>query len=239
MARPLRIEYEGAVYHVMACGNGGDDLFRDDEGRWEFRILGQLRICAQQNKSICTNSDLTPFPGAITAAMQHLFNAEGWLNKLLGRGQDGCNQALVDLGNRVARGAEQAADASGKLILVGMAVSVAGVVTAQPEIAAPGMATVAAGGAVGVGAGLGQISSGVLQGMGGAGWDNAVNGVMTLGSSALLGRVVSGSKPTGYRTVSQRRSDRFISNTTTVTGGAWDIAINAISSLGPQQRHCR
>ena len=34
MARPLRIEYEGAIYHVMARGNRGNVLFGDS---WERR----------------------------------------------------------------------------------------------------------------------------------------------------------------------------------------------------------
>jgi len=29
MARPLRIEYAGAVYHVMARGNQGQSIFRE------------------------------------------------------------------------------------------------------------------------------------------------------------------------------------------------------------------
>ena len=33
MARPLRVQYPGAVYHVMARGNQGRDLFRDDQDR--------------------------------------------------------------------------------------------------------------------------------------------------------------------------------------------------------------
>ena len=36
MARPLRIEFDGAVYHIMARGNAGDDIFRDDDDRAEF-----------------------------------------------------------------------------------------------------------------------------------------------------------------------------------------------------------
>jgi len=36
MARPLRIEYAGAVYHVMARGNQGQSLFRDDPDRRRF-----------------------------------------------------------------------------------------------------------------------------------------------------------------------------------------------------------
>ena len=33
MARAVRIEYPGAVYHVMARGNRGQDIFRDDADR--------------------------------------------------------------------------------------------------------------------------------------------------------------------------------------------------------------
>ena len=36
MARALRIEYAGAVYHVMARGNQGRAVFRDDEDRRRF-----------------------------------------------------------------------------------------------------------------------------------------------------------------------------------------------------------
>jgi len=36
MARKPRIEYEGAVYHVMCRGNGGCDIFISDEDRRQF-----------------------------------------------------------------------------------------------------------------------------------------------------------------------------------------------------------
>ena len=36
MARPLRLEYEGAVYHVTARGNARQDIFLHDEDRAEF-----------------------------------------------------------------------------------------------------------------------------------------------------------------------------------------------------------
>jgi REP element-mobilizing transposase RayT len=42
MARPLRLEYAGAVYHVMARGNQGQAIFRDDKDRQRFlETLGQ------------------------------------------------------------------------------------------------------------------------------------------------------------------------------------------------------
>ena len=41
MARPLRIEYEGAVYHVTSRGNSGAEIFLNDTDRLRFlEILG-------------------------------------------------------------------------------------------------------------------------------------------------------------------------------------------------------
>lgn len=36
MARPLRIEYDGALYHITSRGNGKKPLFKDDEDRKKF-----------------------------------------------------------------------------------------------------------------------------------------------------------------------------------------------------------
>jgi len=42
MARQLRTEYEGAIYHVMNRGDRGEPIFRDEEDRWRFcRALGE------------------------------------------------------------------------------------------------------------------------------------------------------------------------------------------------------
>ena len=37
MSRKLRIEYPGAMYHVMNRGGRRKDIFRDDEDRQRFR----------------------------------------------------------------------------------------------------------------------------------------------------------------------------------------------------------
>ena len=43
MARPLRIEFEGAVHHVTSRGNAGDEIFRDDVDRRHFlEVLGAV-----------------------------------------------------------------------------------------------------------------------------------------------------------------------------------------------------
>jgi REP element-mobilizing transposase RayT len=43
MARPLRIEFFGAIYHVTACGNAREAVFRDDADRDLFLdALGEV-----------------------------------------------------------------------------------------------------------------------------------------------------------------------------------------------------
>lgn len=36
MARPLRLEYAGALYHVTSRGDGREDIYLDDSDRWDF-----------------------------------------------------------------------------------------------------------------------------------------------------------------------------------------------------------
>ena len=38
MARKLRVEYPGAIYHVMNRGDRREPIFRDDEDRQRFTI---------------------------------------------------------------------------------------------------------------------------------------------------------------------------------------------------------
>jgi len=43
MARPLRLEYPGALYHVTSRGNARQRIFRDDRDRETFlELLGQV-----------------------------------------------------------------------------------------------------------------------------------------------------------------------------------------------------
>lgn len=44
MARPLRIEFAGALYHVMARGNDREVIYRDDADRQLF-LAGLMRAC--------------------------------------------------------------------------------------------------------------------------------------------------------------------------------------------------
>lgn len=43
MARPLRIEYPGALYHLTSCGDSHEDIFLNDADRWDVgRDLGNI-----------------------------------------------------------------------------------------------------------------------------------------------------------------------------------------------------
>lgn len=52
MARPLRLEYPGAVYHVMARGHERSPIYQDDEDRERFfgdlaRVIEEMRFVVQ------------------------------------------------------------------------------------------------------------------------------------------------------------------------------------------------
>ena len=47
MARPLRLEFAGALYHVTSRGDGRDDIFLSDEDRiakYEVRVKLNLPV---------------------------------------------------------------------------------------------------------------------------------------------------------------------------------------------------
>ena len=58
MARPLRIEYEGAVYHITSRGNARQDIFLDDEDRLKF--LDVLAEVVERYHWICHAYCLMP-----------------------------------------------------------------------------------------------------------------------------------------------------------------------------------
>ena len=51
MARPLRIEYPNALYHVTSRGNGREDIYLDDEGRLLFMQIME-EVCDLFNWSV-------------------------------------------------------------------------------------------------------------------------------------------------------------------------------------------
>jgi REP element-mobilizing transposase RayT len=53
MARPLRIEYEGAFYHVTARGNERKDIFKNDCDREKFLKYVQSAVERYEGESMC------------------------------------------------------------------------------------------------------------------------------------------------------------------------------------------
>ena len=83
---------------------------------------------------------------------------------------------------------------------------------------------------------MSQFVGGVLQGLGGGGFDNTINAAATLGVGATLGRAFAVSK--GFRSASQRRTERFLKNTGTIAGGLFDLSV-AIGTLAPRHASCK
>lgn len=81
MARPLRLEYPGAVYHVMARGHERSPIYRDDEDRERFlgdlaRVVDEMRFVVHAY-CLMTNHYhlLIETPVANLAAGMHRLNA--------------------------------------------------------------------------------------------------------------------------------------------------------------------
>jgi putative transposase len=51
MARPLRIEYSGAVYHITSRGNARKKIYSDDEDRKNF--FGVLETIVKKYNWLC------------------------------------------------------------------------------------------------------------------------------------------------------------------------------------------
>jgi putative transposase len=48
MARPLRLEFAGALYHITSRGNRREYIFKDDEDRQHFLLLIN-QVCETYN----------------------------------------------------------------------------------------------------------------------------------------------------------------------------------------------
>jgi putative transposase len=58
MARPLRLEFAGAVYHVTSRGDRREDIFLNDEDRQEWmRVLGL--VCERFNWTVHAYCQMT------------------------------------------------------------------------------------------------------------------------------------------------------------------------------------
>jgi hypothetical protein len=51
MARPLRLEFAGALYHLTARGNARADIFADNDDRRLFlELLGKKTLCSRAHQ---------------------------------------------------------------------------------------------------------------------------------------------------------------------------------------------
>jgi putative transposase len=79
MARPLRVEFPGGVYHVTARGDGREDIFLDEEDRQRFlAVLGHtIERCDWHCHAYCLMTNHyhllieTPLPN-LSQGMRHL-----------------------------------------------------------------------------------------------------------------------------------------------------------------------
>ena len=58
MARPLRIEFSGAIYHVTSRGDGQEDIYHDDEDRRAFYAV-LLEVCRRFNWVVYAECQMT------------------------------------------------------------------------------------------------------------------------------------------------------------------------------------
>jgi hypothetical protein len=155
----------------------------------------------------------------------------------LGWDKYGCNQRLVNAGNWVERNSGVVTDTATRVEVGAVAFAGGAALFGQFEIS--GAALDVAGGAGKVslyGGATSQIAGGVLQGLGGAGYSNAWNGLAGGAASWALGR--QGDRlAAGYQPVSQRAANRFL-NRSGITGGALFDAATARAGFGPQQKAC-
>src|SRR5262245_25816164 len=89
MARPLRLEFPGAVYHVTSRGDRREDIYADDEDRYAFlRLLG----------AVCERFDWTVYAYCLMTNHYHLLLETRQAN--LSRGMRQLNGVYTQAFNR-------------------------------------------------------------------------------------------------------------------------------------------
>ena len=83
----------------------------------------------------------------------------------------------------------------------------------------------AAGGALGLAAGVGQITAGLLQGFGGANFQNAQSGAAALALGFGVGRAFG---------PMIRSGNSIVAGSTAAAGGTFDLVVDYIETLAPQ-----
>ena len=99
MARPLRIQYPRAVYHVMAPGNHGQDIFQHDRERQCFLNRAVKRSAWLNTERVMGNLSERLGMGNYTRVTQAITRAE----RRPGRKLKQIKSTLLWLGNTEAR----------------------------------------------------------------------------------------------------------------------------------------
>jgi hypothetical protein len=79
MSRPWRIEYEGALYHLLSRGNERSDIFRNDKDRDSFLdAVGEMSLPHQRQvaKSIDSKSYLRKGEQIFGCDLQHFVHSK-------------------------------------------------------------------------------------------------------------------------------------------------------------------
>lgn len=108
----------------------------------------------------------------------------------------------------------------------------------QREVTAPGLGLAAAGGAIGIGAGVVQMGAGTLQGLGGGGYQNLWAGGVSLLGGAGLKWFVGPDRAWRTGSAMQRAKYDDLPSQATVVGGVYDALTNFADSLNPHPVFC-
>jgi hypothetical protein len=180
-------------------------------------------------------------------AINSLFNIsdQSAPNSAFGTGFSPLNNAfsnvdhwLCNAGNTVAALADKLGNVSGKLEMTGLVVAGAGFVTAQPAVAAPGLALAATGGVGNIGAGVLQFGAGLLQGASVGDFSNSGYAALSIMTGLTLARAISGPSLSGHLTVARREGEAFAQTTATIVGGVNDIWSTLVDAASPRQVQC-
>lgn len=144
-----------------------------------------------------------------------------------------CKPDLINWGNKLAQWSQSASNTSAVVVSGGILATGTGLVLSATGVGAPGgvpltaygVAATAAGGGLGILAGGLQIGAGVLQGLGGASYQNAYNGVAAIGSGLVIGRALG---------PLIRSGNYALSGGTSATGGVYDLLVMYVESLAPR-----
>lgn len=142
--------------------------------------------------------------------------------------------SLCGLGNRVVSLANDAGDAAWQVTKIGGAVTGYGILTNNPAVVTGGATVLAVGGLLGTGAGALQVTGGIMQGLGGGGFKNAVAGTVSIGSGVLLSKALHASIPPGWHGATRAKA---VENNT-ITGNTIGALQSLIGWLAPTQANC-